>query len=185
MFFFGYSTGNETYKLSMYSFALLVNATSLEIIINHLQNIYCVFSSRYIDDNVESSLKYLNSRLKGLNKVDDISVQFIESESVEVDECLQEVDSDDDDGDKEKAVYAISQIPFLPYIKKRLESFQKALPVLDADFDDQQVVNKFYKPCYQKILGKKWIGLLPFWSSIMYNTGYYCFSRLLDNTYNL
>ena len=45
-------------------------------------------ASCYIDDNVESSLKYLNSRLKGLNKVDDISVQFIESESVEVDECL-------------------------------------------------------------------------------------------------
>ena len=68
----------------------------------------------------------------------------------------EEVDSDDDDGDKEKAVYAISQIPFLPYIKKRLESFQKALPVLDADFDDQQVVNKFYKPCMlSENFGKK------------------------------
>ncbi len=42
--------------------------------------------------------------------------------SVDVDKCLQEVDSEDDDGDEEKAVYVTSQIPFLPYINKRLES---------------------------------------------------------------
>ena len=27
------------------------------------------------------------------------------------------------------------------------KSFQKALPVLDADFDNQQVLNTFYQPC--------------------------------------
>lgn len=56
----------------MYSFALLVNAISLEVIINNLHNIYCVFGSRYIDDDVERSLKYLNSRLKGIHKEGDI-----------------------------------------------------------------------------------------------------------------
>ena len=147
-FFLQNSTNNQAYKLAMYSFAMLINATSLEMVINHLQNIYFVFGFRYIDDTVQISLKYLNEKFKDLNKEDEqIAVKYAENRRIEVNEWSEE-DTDDDDGDEEKAIYTASQIPFLAYIKKRLESCQK---LLTTDIQDCQArnENQFYHPCYQ------------------------------------
>ena len=64
-------------------------------------------------------------------------------------------------GDEEESIKAVSKIPFLPYVLKRLEKCKMTC------YDETLPVNDYFQPCFREILENKWIGILPFWSGIM------------------
>lgn len=154
----------QPYKLAMYSFSLLVNTQNMERFITHLKHIYIVFGLEYSDENVESSLKYLNDQLKGIGgQYSSMTEQVLQANEQPIDECGIQETIVDSYGNDETSVNTISKNPFLPYILKRL---QDSIPSTQSE--SKLPKNVYFQPMLRKMLENKWLGMTPFWSEVMY-----------------
>lgn len=152
----------KAYNLAMFSFALLVNSTTIEEVIEHLKHMYTVFGSKTVDVNVQQSLQYINVKLQNMTNSDmDGQIKNIH-ETLDETVNIDDITESDAEEDEESSINNKSKAPFLPYIQKRLERS------VSMCADEKLPVNEYYQQEFQKTLEDKWIGMLPFWSRIMY-----------------
>ena len=152
----------QGYTLAMYCFSLLINAKDIETVINHLRHIFTLFGSKNIGDEVNASFKYLQDEVSHISDNDELRKQVEQIEETSMEEII--IDEDDEETnqqDEEESIRAVSKMPFLPYILKRL---QKCNMTCD---DTSLPVNDYFQPGFKELLEKKWLGMLPFWSGIM------------------
>ena len=62
---------------------------------------------------------------------------------------------------EEEMIVTSNKKPFLPYINARLEKGVNICCI------ESLPVNKLYQPKFREVMEKKWIGLIPFWGSIL------------------
>lgn len=142
----------------MFSFSLLVNAGDIEKVICHLKSIFIVFGHQYVSHHVQKALMYLNSEIQQINNA---STYCPENKTIDEAEIGDEQCTADSFYD-EQHVSTASKRPFLPYICKRLGD---SIPIAT---NDNNIPNEYYKPTLRQVLEKKWLGMLLFWSEIMY-----------------
>ena len=143
----------------MFCFSLLVNSTNLELIIGYLKSFYIIFGSEFADKMVNKNYSMVKESFKCIGEESFISEELCEGDIGNNDEKeLTSLVSEED------AIVASNRKPFLPYINGRLKNCTTICS------DSSNPKNPFYQPEFRNVLEQKWIGLIPFWTSIMRGT---------------
>ena len=140
----------------MFCFSLLVNASNLETVIDNLRSCYTIFCSKYTDENVILAYKYMKHEFQKLGE------ENVQDGAVVIDDDKSGNEEKEEQAEtEEEMIVASNKKPFLPYINARLEK------CVNICCNESLPVNKLYQPKFREVMEKKWIGLIPFWGSIL------------------
>ena len=140
----------------MFTFSTLVNAWSLESVIQSLCDIIIVFCSKTVNKSVEEAFQRLSDKFSHLGETD---VEFV---TKAVDQLQDEADDINDDlpESEEKLICSSSQKPFLPYLMERTKDVtacdSKSFPT-----------NLMFQPQFIETLKMKRLSMVPFWTNIL------------------
>lgn len=139
----------------MFSFSVLVNSKSLTNFVASFKRCALIFGSKYVCPEVQRSFDRLHESFKSLGEdtTDSDLLTFSETLDEENDDCPQK-------STEEQEILSSCKKPFLAFLQNEMQK-------LKYSCDTKYSVNPLYQPNWQVMMEKKWLSMVPFWTSIL------------------